>query len=173
MIGKRINREYKTQLNAPPKEAFPLLCPVREYEWIPQWQCEIIYTETGVAELGCVFSTQFGDDYGKEIWVVSHYQPDVKIGFVRIGRVRATRYEVELEASKNGSTITWRQEITSLDDRGTPLLETFSDAKYRAIMKPLNKMLDHYLQHGSPLEVDISNAYTSKTKGNTDESDGR
>ncbi|MGI9537489.1 MAG: hypothetical protein ACR2PB_10480, partial [Desulfocapsaceae bacterium] len=68
MTGDRFNRVYQTQLNSTPEKVFPLLCPVREYEWIPQWQCEMIYSRSGVAELGCVFSTDFKDSFGREVW---------------------------------------------------------------------------------------------------------
>ena len=30
-------------LAQPKHEIFPLLCPVREFEWVPGWQCEIIF----------------------------------------------------------------------------------------------------------------------------------
>jgi len=173
MTGKRINRVFQTKLSAPPKQVFPLLCPLREYEWIPQWQCEIIYSESGGAELGCVFSTKFDEEYGKEVWVVSQYEPDSNITFVRIGPVRSTRYQVELQPQGSGSIITWRQEISSLNDQGTPLLEAYSQVKFSAIMEPLNKMLEHYLQHGTALDVDLSNVYGSRSKGKANETHRR
>ena len=64
MTGNRIDRQFQTRLTAPPERVFPLLCPIKEYDWIPQWRCEMIYSKSGVAELGCVFKTDFGDAYG-------------------------------------------------------------------------------------------------------------
>lgn len=159
MTGDRFNRVYQTQLNSTPEEVFPLLCPVREFEWIPQWQCEMIYSRSGVAELGCVFSTDFKDSFGREVWCVSHFEPDRRIGFVRIGRLRSTRYVIELKSQENGSLISWRQEITSLSDDDLSAGEIHSEAKFRTHMKTLNKMLDYYLQHGTPLDIEAAKAH--------------
>lgn len=173
MTGIRIDRQYQTKLEAPPQKVFPLLCPEREYDWIPQWSCEMIYSKSGVAELGCVFSTNFGDEYGPEVWVTSHYQPNHKIGFVRTGQVRSTRYEIELQPENTGSIITWRQEITSLSDEGPGLLKSFSQAKFESLMVPLNQMLAHYLAHGTALDFDLSGAFINQHQVGEDESISR
>jgi hypothetical protein len=72
--AKRVSHEY-TQLNdAPPESVFPLLCPVREVDWVPGWQYRLIYSESGLAEDGCVFSTP--NEAGPEtLWMVTHYDP--------------------------------------------------------------------------------------------------
>ena len=173
MTGSRINRLYETQLKSTPDRVFPLLCPVREYEWIPQWQCEMIHSQSGVAELGCVFSTDFNDGFGKEVWVVSHFEPDSKIGFVRIGPVRSTRYVIKLRPQDNGSMISWRQEITSLNDQNISSLETYSETKHRTLMKTLNKMLDYYVQHGAPLDILVAQDYKRRQKNEENESISR
>jgi len=151
--AKRIVREYTTSINASPEQIFPLLCPVREYDWIPQWQCTMIYSQSGVAELGCVFGTDFGDSYGTEIWLVSHYEPDQKISFVRTGRIRITRYEVSLFPENDGTSIRWRQELTGLTTEGDSMLESYTDEDFRALMVPLNKMLAHYIQTGECITI--------------------
>ena len=53
-IQNALSRSYATELHfdAPPDRVFPLLCPVREYDWIDGWECRMVYAETGVAELG-------------------------------------------------------------------------------------------------------------------------
>jgi hypothetical protein len=154
MSIKRVSRKYETDLPATPEIVFPLLCPVREYDWIREWRCEIVYSRNGFAELGCVFTTDFGDSNGQETWVVSHYDPNTKIAFIRTGLVRTVRYEVLLKPHENGSTILWHQEVTSLNTRGDELLEQYTEDAFRATMEPLNKMLAHYLQTGEPHHLD-------------------
>lgn len=144
--SKRIVREYRTRLAAQPQQVFPLLCPVREYDWIPQWQCEMLYTQSGIAELGCVFQTDFGDNYGTETWVVSHYQPNKKIAFVRTGSLRTTRYEVTLTPDAGVTIIEWRQEITGLTPEGDAMVADYSKEKFTVMMVSLNTMLAHYLE---------------------------
>ena len=48
------------RIAAPPERVFPLLCPVREAEWLEGWadELEIIHCGTGYAEDGCVFRTR-------------------------------------------------------------------------------------------------------------------
>ena len=72
--AKRVSHEYTQTNDAPTENVFPLLCPVREAEWVPGWQYRLIYSESGVAEDGCVFSTP--NDAGPEtVWMVTHYDP--------------------------------------------------------------------------------------------------
>ena len=150
MSGKRITRSFNTALSSPPEQVFPLLCPVREYDWIPQWQCELVYTQSGSAELGCVFKTDFKDHPGPETWVVCTYDKDSRVGFVKTGTHCTTRYNVSLERQKGGSTITWEQEITSLDEQGDMILELMTAEVYEEKMQHINRLLEYYLLHGKP-----------------------
>ena len=54
----RVAHEYTQTNPASPEKVFPLLCPVREADWIPGWRYKLIYSESGVAELGCIFTTE-------------------------------------------------------------------------------------------------------------------
>ena len=54
--GNRITHEYTQTNAAPPSAVFPLLCPVRETDWVPGWQYRMIYSLSGM-EAGCVFAT--------------------------------------------------------------------------------------------------------------------
>lgn len=149
--GQRIQREYRMKVKAAAEEVFPLLCPVREYEWIPHWQCRIVYTESGYAETGCVFQTDSGDQYGTETWVVSQYEPNRKIAFVRTGNHRTTRYEITLSQDSDWTTLLWRQEITAVSDTGNDLIRMGSETDFSAMMNRLEQLLTHYLESGTML----------------------
>lgn len=41
--ARRITRTYHQTINAVPETVFPLLCPVREAEWLDGWQYAMIY----------------------------------------------------------------------------------------------------------------------------------
>jgi hypothetical protein len=60
-------------LESTPEKIFPLLCPTKEYDWIETWKCDLIFSESGFAELDCVFNTHFEGDV-KETWVVDKYE---------------------------------------------------------------------------------------------------
>ena len=56
----RATRTFVQKLVAPPERVFPLLCPVREADWLDGWDPLAVYTDSGIAEPGCVFITKAG-----------------------------------------------------------------------------------------------------------------
>ena len=46
----RATRSYVQHLKSSPAEVFPLLCPVREADWIEGWLPLSVISETGLAE---------------------------------------------------------------------------------------------------------------------------
>src|SRR6185312_15911284 len=55
--AKRVSRTYTQQLIGSPASVFPLLCPVREADWIQGWDPLLVVSESGVAEPDCAFVT--------------------------------------------------------------------------------------------------------------------
>jgi hypothetical protein len=53
----RVTRTYTQNLVGAPIAVFPLLCPVREADWIDGWSPPLVVTNSGVAEPDCVFTT--------------------------------------------------------------------------------------------------------------------
>lgn len=56
----RVTRTYTQHIQAAPDAVFPLLCPVREAERIPGWDPVAVFSESGFAEVDCVFRTPNG-----------------------------------------------------------------------------------------------------------------
>lgn len=134
-------------VDAPPEAVFPLLCPVREYDWIPGWDCELIYTASGVAEAGCVFQTDRSTDGGLDTWVVSRYEPPTHIGFVRINHLRAMQYDIHLTGQSDGSTVLeWTQLTTALNEAGDRHLTVAWEAEFSEAIARLETLLNQYLQ---------------------------
>ena len=99
--GKRISRSYTMTVDASGATLFPLLCPVREYDWIDGWECTMVYSESGVAEMGCVFLTEL-PGRGVETCMVSRYQPPREIEFCRTaGESRVCHLRVALDDHGN------------------------------------------------------------------------
>lgn len=150
----RVVWEYARELDAPRERVFPLLCPVREYEWIEPWRCEMVYAASGVAEAGCVFRTDFPGDCGPEVWVVSRYEPPCRIGFVRMSGHCVVKMEIALEELPGGRTRTrWRHEHTGLDAAGNAWLAGRGAAAYERDMGVLLDMLAHFLDTGRMLPL--------------------
>jgi len=139
-------------LNSTPEKVFPLLCPTREYDWIETWQGQVIYSESGFAELDCIFST--GLPGGKnEIWYVDRYEKNKLIQFVRFAGSRVIRYCITLTGNSDGTTnALWEQTITALNEEGNSYVENFSDHDYQNLIHSLEKMLNHYLETGEMLK---------------------
>ena len=72
----RVERRYTQRLQARRRTVFPLLCPVREYEWIGPWRCDLLYSQSGVAELDCVFTTESAGQPSYDVWVVTRSEPN-------------------------------------------------------------------------------------------------
>ena len=161
----RVRAHFReTQLvSAEPEAVFPLLCPVREFDWIRTWDCEVVYTETGVAEQGCVFQTgmpreggvrQLSSAGGTDTWVVSRYEPAKGISFIRVNPVRTIRYDIDLERAGEGSTaLTWQQEVTALNEEGDRHVSALRQEDFTVQIRTVEKMLEHYLETGEALEI--------------------
>jgi len=151
--ARRLERSAFQTLNGTPEEIFPLLCPVREYEWIEHWRCAMIYSQSGRAEDNCIFTTRFPGDDSDDVWVVCHHQPPRQIQFVRVNDFRVMRYTITLEQTGPDSTgAVWHQLITALNDKGNERLSTMSEHLFRQEIARLETMINHFLATGSMLK---------------------
>lgn len=153
-VGFSARRAVKTatqHLLAPPDKVFPLLCPKREYDWIEPWKCRIVHSESGIAELDCIFVTDFPNE-GEDVWVVSVYRPNEEIQFVRFNGRRVIRYGITLTDDGDGTTTAeWRQVLTGLKEEGNRLVDGLTDEAYRQKIAVLERLLNHYLTTGEML----------------------
>ena len=146
----RIAHEYTQTNAAPPERVFPLLCPVREADWIPGWQYNLIYSESGVAELGCVFTTP--DPAGEPAtWICVDYDPAAfRIAYVRIqpGRI-ATEIRIQLSQPENGRTrshICYRH--TGLSPEGNREVDRHDRTWFESDMRLWEGRINCYLNTG-------------------------
>jgi hypothetical protein len=140
----RIAREFVMHVSASPDRVFPLLCPVREYEWIETWKCEMVHSKSGFAELDCVFKTRHGDT--EDVWTVSRYEPNERIEFVVNSVFRVMRYGFTLsQEGERATKIVIEQTATALNREGGRHAE---DPQFEIHMKTLEIMLNHYLLTG-------------------------
>ena len=151
----RKTRRKKMTITARPDQVFPLLCPVREYEWIEPWQCDMIYTESGVAENNCVFSTDLPDRGGPELWTVSRYERNRCIEFVRFSPgEKIVKLDIHLNGTASGHCeILWRKVFTGISENGNRVVETLADSQFDIETQMIEKMLNHYLQTGQRLAL--------------------
>jgi hypothetical protein len=147
--GSRILHDY-TQTNcAAPGRVFPLLCPVREADWVPGWDYTLIYSQSGVAELGCVFTTP--NQHGPETtWIVTEYDPSAfRIAFLWIwpGMV-ATQIRISLRPGESAGTTESlvSYTYTGLSPEGNREIARYDEAWFRGKMQSWEKAINHYLK---------------------------
>ena len=153
--AKRISHEYTQTNDGPPDKVFPLLCPVREAEWVPGWQYRLIYSESGVAEDGCVFATP--NEHGPEtVWMVTHYDPAAfRIAYAWVQpEMIATKLRLSLSPIPDGKTATHiHYSYTGLSAAGNEVLKSYTPEWFRSKMQGWEKAINHYLATGNILRV--------------------
>lgn len=153
--ARRITHQY-TQTNvAPPEKVFPLLCPVREADWVPGWQYRLIYSQSGVAEAGCVFITP-NEDGSETTWVVTEYDPTgFRIAFVWVNPdLVAAQIRIRLERNSDGHTSAHiHYTYTGLSAEGNREVDRYDQNWFRHKMQSWETAMNHYLRTGSCIEA--------------------
>ena len=147
----RASRRYTQRLVGTPAEVFPLLCPVREADWIDGWDPSLVVSSSGIAEPDCVFTTATSP--ADAIWYVTRHEPQA--GFIEMLKitpgVTACRLTIRLRAVGDGSEAVVTYTHTSLGPQGDAFVAAFTEDHYRTFMQDWEARLNHYLRHGSAL----------------------
>ena len=157
-MHERIIRTYTQHIEAPPAVVFPLICPVREAEWLDGWAdaYELIYSASGVAEKNCVFRTH-GDVDPEMIWTISEHDPDRGVvEFVRVmAGLVATTLRVAISDGGHGtSSVEIIYLVTPVSDEGA----RFAAARFggEALLDAIRwweTSMNHYLRTGELLRT--------------------
>ena len=147
----RVARTYTQHLVAAPAAILPLLCPVREADWIEGWDPVSVITNSGVAEPDCVFVTSATPS--DAIWYITRQEPPA--GFVEMLKitpmVTACRLTIQLRPTASGSDAIVTYCHTSLGAEGDAFIESFTEDYYRQFMQDWEARLNHYLTHRTAL----------------------
>ena len=143
----RVTRTHVLRIRAPRDVVFPLLCPVREAEYLSDWQAEILYSESGVAEEGCIFRTP---NRGGEpsIWTIRvHDEAAGLIEFVIITpESRVSTLVVELRDADHGATdVTFTYTHTAIADAGRSFVAEFTEDRFLQKMTGFENSLNEFL----------------------------
>jgi hypothetical protein len=149
----RVTRSYTQHLVANPATVFPLLCPVREADWIDGWDPISVLTFSGVAEPDCVFTTSAVPS--NDIWYITRHEPSN--GFVEMLKVTPMvticKLTIQLHPSENGSEAIITYSYTSLGPEGDAFIESFTEDYYRKFMQAWELRINYYFVHGKALLV--------------------
>lgn len=147
----RVSRTYIQHLVAEPSRVFPLLCPVREAEWIEGWDPVAVWSDSGLAEPDCVFVT--AADGQDAIWFVTRHEPTQ--GLVEMLKVTpgvtACKLSIRLDRDPVGTAASVTYCYTSLGPAGDEFLDAFTEEYYARFMRDWESRLNHYLVTGEML----------------------
>ena len=146
----RVVHTYTQSLDGSPEEVLPLLCPVREADWVPGWAPRLVLSESGVAERDCVFITPdaaAGPD-AEAIWTIT--QLDRAAGRVEMLKITpgflVVRLAIELTASAPaGCRAEVTYQYTALGPAGEAYVAGHTPDAYREFMESWEAALNRYL----------------------------
>ena len=131
-------------------QVFVLLCPSREADWIPSWDCDLVFTGSGYAEEHCVFRTDETNSAGPGVWVMSHHEPPRLPEIVRFLPAMVVNLKIALSDNLDGTTDgVWTVVFTGLDEEGNARIEQIPADAYENALKTLV----HYLETGEMIEA--------------------
>jgi len=144
----RATHTYRQRLLAAPAKVFPLLCPVRELEWVNGWAPERVISSSGVAEKDGIFLTP--DKLGTAIWYITRHEPER--WFVEMLRilpgVTACRLSIQLSEHADGCFADITYSHTSIGSAGDEFVAKFTADHYQRFMQAWEMELNHFLRTG-------------------------
>lgn len=149
----RVTHTYTQRLVAPPAAVFPLLCPVREADWIDGWNPLLVLSHSGLAEPDCVFVTD-SRPYDA-VWFITRHEPER--GFVEMIKVTpdvtACKLTIRVRAAEPGSEADVTYSHTSLGPQGDVFVASFTTEFYVQFMREWEERMNHYLTHHTALRA--------------------
>lgn len=152
-ISKSIGLRRKQLNTGTPAEVFPLLCPVREADWIDGWTYEMIFSVSGIAEKGCVFITPATGENRTAWYITKHDAELLQVAFVRVTPGEMV-VAIDIQLTDNGDGTTTADimyEYTALSEEANRWIELDAVAAFKANMDYWENAINHYLITGTKL----------------------
>ncbi len=146
--ARQFTRSGVIHCKAAVEEVFPLLCPKREEEWIPGWECETIWSHSGYNEEGAIFRTM--KPYGTELyWTTLQYdmRNNIVDFLITAPRLYMFRFKIDLCAVGNGlPSLTFTQVFTSISEEGNALLKGYESEDFKGRLRALEEFMNRHLE---------------------------
>ena len=146
----RVSHTYRQSLDGTPGDVLPLLCPVREAEWVPGWDPRLVLSSSGFVERDCIFLTPdsaAGPD-AEAIWTVLEF--DREGGRVEMLKVTpgflVVRLSIVLHPRDGGSHADVTYAYTALGPDGEAFVRSRTAEAYAEFMRGWEGALNAYLR---------------------------
>ncbi len=136
------------------EDVFPLLCPVREADWLDGWKYKMIQSKSGLIEQDCVFTSPHHGKFDT-VWQVTQYDKEnYKIEFLRVTPTEnVVKINIRLEKINEQETKTLIDyQYTGLNDQQNSYIEDDLENDFRNNMEWWEKSINHYLTTGKMLK---------------------
>jgi len=151
--ARRTTRTYCQTIHATPENVFPLLCPVREAEWLDGWRYAMIYSESGLIEEGAVFSTP-SEGEADTVWIVTRHDPgNREVEFARFtpdSRTCVLKIGV-IAKTENSSSVDISYTYTATTPAGNDFIDKLTEARFLEAVTFWEGSLNHFLKTGEKL----------------------
>ena len=146
----RVSHTYRQTLDATPDDILPLLCPVREAEWVPGWAPRLVLSSSGFVERDCIFITPdpAAGPEAEAVWTVLEFDRDART--VEMLKVTpgflVVRLSIVLRPREGGSHADVTYTYTALGPIGEEFVRTRPAEAYSAFMRGWEAALTAYLR---------------------------
>ena len=126
-VDKPVRQEQSVvvDLRGGADEVFALMCPVREHDWIEDWRTNAIWSNSGLVEDGCVFTTPLPSEAEDEpadeaVWIATRHDAGARqLELVKlVPKQTVTRLRIAVSPTESGSALSVSYELTALSQAG-------------------------------------------------------
>ena len=168
--AQRVNRSFIQTINAAPARVHSLICPVKEAEWLDGWDYDLIFSNSGSAEKGCVFISRSSGEKDT-IWLITQRDDAAcETVFARTtpdSRVAEVTVRIEDDGEQT-SRVHINYTITALTEEGNRFIENFTEENFVNDMKFWEATMNHYLETGKALPLPDSEHWLKYESGQSD-----
>lgn len=151
--AQRISQTASFEVNGRISEVFPLFGPVREAEWAPGWNPEIIYSNSSEVEEHMIFRTLGKNE--KEpwfLWTLSKFNPEqylLEYTVTTSERIWFIHVQCDSQHEKTRATVTYT--YTSLTELGAELNRKALREMFSQNLEDWGMAINYYLKTGKQI----------------------
>jgi hypothetical protein len=145
---KEFSRTGSFELNFSKSEIFPLLCPKMEEKWIPNWECQVLFSLSGYNETGAVFKTE--KPFGTElIWYTNEFNQETgDIEFTNFAQSKFIfNFIIQVkQLSEKRCRLTFTHRFKAISFEGSELIKAYETEDFQDRLTSLGKLIELYLK---------------------------
>lgn len=146
MMKRDYTRTGSFEVNFSKEKIFPLLCPKMEEKWIPNWECQVVYSSNGYNETGAVFKTEKA--FGTALtWYTNTYdQAKGIVEFTNFSEDLIFNFHIQVHPlSEKKCRLDFMHTFRALNEKGMALMDGYKSENFQDRLYGLGKLMTIYL----------------------------